>query len=82
MFPIYLFILSWPLVWLATDEWGGWPVLAAYVFNLIGSRFAGWWYGHYLDWKGKCNAQTVYSNPDQAAAWSDYIASVKSHLNA
>ena len=82
LFPIYLFILAWPLAWLATGEWGGWPVLAAYVFNLIGSRFAGWWYGHYLDWKGKRNAQTVYSNPDQAAAWSDYIASVKSHLNA
>ena len=82
LFPIYLFILAWPLAWLATGEWGGWPVLAAYVFNLIGSRFAGWWYGHYLDWKGKRNAQTVYSNPDQAAAWSAYIASVKSHLNA
>ena len=82
LFPIYLFILAWPLAWLATGEWGGWPVLAAYVFNLIGSRFAGWWYGHYLDWKGKRNAQTVYSNPDQAAAWSDYIASVKFHLNA
>lgn len=82
LFPIYLFILAWPMARLASGEWGGWPVLAAYVFNLIGSRFAGWWYGLYLDWNGKRRAQNVYSDPTQAAAWSAYIAAVKTHLNA
>lgn len=82
LFPMYLFILAWPLARLASGEWGGWPVVAAYVFNLIGSRFAGWWYGLFLDWKGKRGAQKVYSNPAKSAAWSAYIATVKSHLNA
>ncbi len=82
LFPIYLFILAWPLARIASGEWGGWPVVATYVFNLIGSRFAGWWYGLYLDWKGKRCAQEVYSNPAKSAAWSAYVATVKSHLNA
>ncbi len=82
LFPIYLFILAWPLARIASGEWGGWPVVATYVFNLIGSRFAGWWYGLYLDWKGKRCAQEVYSNPAKSAAWSAYVATVKSQLNA
>ena len=82
LFPIYLFILAWPLARIAFGEWGGWPVIAAYIFNLIGSRFAGWWYGFYLDWKGKRSAQKVYSNPTKSAAWSTYVTTVKSHLNA
>ena len=55
-------------------------VLAAYVFNLIGSRFAdGGTRGHYLDWKASAMRKPSTQIPI-AAAWSDYIASVKSHL--
>jgi len=80
LFPIYLFLLAWPLGRLTSGEWGGWPVMAAYVFNLIGSRFAGWWYGLYLDWNGKRKAEKVYSNPLKSEAWTAYIAAVTTHL--
>lgn len=82
LFPIYLFALAWPLARLASGEWGGWPVVGAYLFNLIGSRIAGWWFGVYLDWKGRREAKKVYINPAQAEAWNTYITTVKSHIKA
>lgn len=82
LFPIYLFALAWPLARLASGEWGGWPVVGAYLFNLIGSRIAGWWFGVYLDWKGRREAKKVYDNPAQAQAWNTYITTVKSHIKA
>jgi 1-acyl-sn-glycerol-3-phosphate acyltransferase len=82
LFPLYFFLLAWPLAWLASGEWGGWPVVVAYIFNLVGSRFAGWWYGHYLDWIGRSNAEKVYADPTQKAAWLAYITAIKTHLNA
>lgn len=82
LFPIYLFALAWPLARLASGEWGGWPVVGAYLFNLIGSRLAGWWFGVYLDWKGAKEARSAYADPAQAAAWQSYISTVKSHIKA
>jgi hypothetical protein len=82
LFPLYWFGLAWPLALLATGEWGGWPVLAAYLFNLIGSRIAGWWYGIYLDWKGKRQAGKVYASPNQSSAWNRYIQTIKSFTKA
>lgn len=82
LFPLYWFLLAWPLARLVTGEWGGWPVLAAYLFNLIGSRIAGLWYGVYLDWIGKRNARKIYASPQRASAWDQYIQTVKSFIKA
>lgn len=82
LFPLYWFALAWPLARLVSGEWGGWPVLAAYLFNLIGSRIAGWWYGVYLDWKGRRQAGKVYASAEQASAWGRYIQTVKSFTKA
>jgi hypothetical protein len=82
LFPLYWFALAWPLARLVSGEWGGWPLLAVYLFNLVGSRISGWWYGVYLDWKGKRQARKVYASAKQASAWDRYIQTVKSFTKA
>lgn len=77
LLPVYWFALAWPLAWMFTGDWGGMGTLAAYLFNLIGSRIAGWWYGHYLDWRGRQKAHSVYAQPHQAAAWNNYLIAVR-----
>ena len=80
LLPLYWFALAWPLGWILTGAWGGMGVLAAYLFNLIGSRISGWWYGHYLDWKGSRKARSVYAQPHQASAWKNYLNSIDQAL--
>jgi hypothetical protein len=47
-----------------------------YGFNVIGSRISGFWYGHFLDWKGAQQAKKVWNQPESAKAWKKYIDSV------
>lgn len=77
MFPVYWFILAWPLGWMFTGSWGGWGLLAGYLFNLVGSRIAGSWYGVYLDWRGRSEAKTFYANSKLAALWKRYVETIE-----
>lgn len=77
LFPVYWFILAWPLGWMLTGSWGGWGLLASYLLNLVGSRIAGSWYGLYLDWKGRREAKAFYANSQHAALWNRYIEAIE-----
>lgn len=77
LFPVYWFILAWPLGWMLTGSWGGWGLLAGYLLNLVGSRIAGSWYGLYLDWKGRREAKAFYANSQHAALWNRYIETIE-----
>lgn len=77
LFPLYWLALAWPLAWLVTGVWGGWPVVAGYLFNLIGSRVAGWWYGSYLDWRGARRARALYANAELAQRWNTYLSTIE-----
>lgn len=80
LFPLYWFVLAWPMAYACCGSWGGWPVLGMYLFNLVGSRIAGWWYGHFQDWQGRRVAKRVWEG-DGERPWSAYVAAVQNALN-
>jgi hypothetical protein len=47
------------------------------LFNLVGSRIAGSWYGVYLDWRGRSEAKTFYANSKLAALWKRYVETIE-----
>jgi hypothetical protein len=81
LFPLCWLILAFPISWLVTGAWMGWGIIPAYLFNAIGSRIAGWWYGAFLDWNGARKAKKAYSNHAQSEAWSQYLDVIEKNLS-
>jgi hypothetical protein len=74
----------YPLVWAGVaaggaaafpaPELGGWWTFAFLVVGqTIASRVGVWWYGHWLDERGRGKAKRFWANPKQAKAWSTYL---------
>lgn len=81
LFPLCWLILAFPISWMVTGAWMGWGVIPAYLFNAVGSRIAGWWYGTFLDWNGARKAKKAYSNRAQSQAWSQYLDAIEKNLS-
>ncbi len=79
---MFLFPLFWILQSIAAgflignDLWSGSAFFGWYAFNIIGSRISGFWYGHFLDWKGAQQARRVWNQPEHAKTWKHYIDTV------
>jgi hypothetical protein len=50
--------------------------MTIYLFHLLGSRFAGWWYGLYLDETGRKRAQKAWAEEVTSKAWMSYLGAV------
>jgi len=75
-FPIYWLLISLPIAYLATGAVTFTAVMTSYLFHLLGSRFAGWWYGLYLDDIGRKRAQKAWADDGMSSAWMSYLTAV------
>jgi len=73
LFPVYWIFTSVPLAYLAAGEVTLTAVLMGYVFQAIGSRIAGWWYGLYLDHRGRKQAKLVWKDAALRQSWKSYL---------
>ena len=79
LFPAVWAVEAAGIAWLwnsglpAGVEWG----LAA-VSLAAGARFAGWWWGHALDFRGARQARQFWQHHEVADLWRTYIAAVTS----
>ena len=77
LFPVYWILTSVPLAYLAAGKITLTAVLMGYIFQAIGSRIAGWWYGLYLDQRGRKQAQLVWKDPALRQSWKSYLRVVE-----
>jgi 1-acyl-sn-glycerol-3-phosphate acyltransferase len=76
IFPVYWLLISLPIAYLATGDVTFTGVMTIYLFHLLGSRFAGWWYGLYLDETGRKRAQKAWAEEVTSKAWMSYLGAV------
>jgi hypothetical protein len=79
LFPAVWAVEAAVLAWAWTSGLPGfveWFVAA--VGLAAGARFAGWWWGHALDWWGARRAKEFWQTPAVADLWRSYITTVTS----
>ena len=79
LFPAVWAVEAAVLAWAWTSGLPGfveWFVAA--VGLAAGARFAGWWWGHALDWWGARRAKRFWQTPAVADLWRSYITTVTS----
>lgn len=77
LFPLYWLLLAFPLAHFILGGIAFDTVLMSYVFNLLGSRIAGWWYGYLLDFQGRRRAKEVWKNKNLTQVWVSYLQTVE-----
>ena len=76
LFPFYWLLISLPIAYIATGAIAFTAVMTSYMFHLLGSRFAGWWYGLYLDEIGRKKARNAWADQGMSKAWMTYLEAV------
>jgi hypothetical protein len=76
LFPVYWMLVALPIAHFALGGITLTTLLIGYLFNLLGSRISGWWYGILLDANGRKKAKNVWANKSLAASWTNYLQTV------
>jgi 1-acyl-sn-glycerol-3-phosphate acyltransferase len=76
LFPIYWILISLPTAFFTVGSITLSAVLGSYLFHLLGSRIAGWWYGYYLDSVGRRKAAQVWNDQILRQSWKSYLSAV------
>lgn len=85
---MFLFPIFWSLqsiivaliVGHSSDGWSWTAFFGWYIFNLAGSRFSGYWYSLFLDWKGKQKARRIWNDPVQSRLWCNYVQAMQQSI--
>ncbi len=76
LFPVYWMLVALPIAHFALGGITLTTLLIGYLFNLLGSRISGWWYGILLDANGRRKAKNVWANKSLASSWTNYLQTV------
>jgi hypothetical protein len=83
LFPIFWSlqsIIAALIVGHSSDGWSWTAFFGWYIFNLAGSRFSGYWYSLFLDWKGKQKARRIWNDPVQSRLWCNYVQAMQQSI--